>query len=265
MTLGEKLRAARLEAGLSQRRLCEDIITRNMLSQIENGAASPSMATLTALASRLGKSVGWFLGEESRTGNSAVMARARERYDRQDYREALAALEDYREPDGDFDRERALLLALTLLALAEEALDQGRAGLAREYLTRAEPQIHTGYCREALNGQRLLLLARLGEPVAEALPSLDEILLLKAGEALKREAPARAQGLLAAVETRDARWQLLRGRCCLTLQDWQGAAQALSLAEGAFPEEAVPLLEEAYRQMGDYRRAYEYACKQKKP
>ena len=45
MELGEKLRLTRLEAGLSQRALCGDEITRNMLSRIENGAARPSMKT----------------------------------------------------------------------------------------------------------------------------------------------------------------------------------------------------------------------------
>ena len=53
MTLGEKLKQARLDAGLSPRQLCGDVITRNMLSQIENGSARPSMATLSYLASRL--------------------------------------------------------------------------------------------------------------------------------------------------------------------------------------------------------------------
>ena len=43
MTLGEKIKQARQEAGLSQRQLCGDAITRNMLSQIENGSARPSM------------------------------------------------------------------------------------------------------------------------------------------------------------------------------------------------------------------------------
>ena len=54
MSLGEKLRQARLEAGLSQRALCGEEITRNMLSQIEHGTARPSMDTLRALALRLG-------------------------------------------------------------------------------------------------------------------------------------------------------------------------------------------------------------------
>ena len=63
MTIGEKLRAARLEAGLSQRQLCEGIVTRNMLSQIENGSAKPSLPTLQALAQRLHKGVQYFLEE----------------------------------------------------------------------------------------------------------------------------------------------------------------------------------------------------------
>ena len=65
MTLGEKLKAARLEAGLSQRQLCGDVITRNMLSQIENGSARPSMDTLGYFAGKLGKPISWFLEEHT--------------------------------------------------------------------------------------------------------------------------------------------------------------------------------------------------------
>jgi len=57
MELGDKLRQARIEAGLSQRQLCGEEITRNMLSLIENGSAKPSMKTLQYLAGRLGKTV----------------------------------------------------------------------------------------------------------------------------------------------------------------------------------------------------------------
>ena len=74
MELGEKLRMARVEAGMSQRQLCGEEITRNMLSQIENGTAQPSVATLRFLAGRLGKPMGYFLEEEAVTSsNSAVM------------------------------------------------------------------------------------------------------------------------------------------------------------------------------------------------
>ena len=63
MTLGEKLKQARLEAGLSQRQLCGEEVTRNMLSQIENGVAMPSMGTLSYFARQLGKPVSFFLEE----------------------------------------------------------------------------------------------------------------------------------------------------------------------------------------------------------
>ena len=46
MTLGQKLRQTRLSKGLSQSQVAGGCVTRNMLSQIENDQASPSMRTL---------------------------------------------------------------------------------------------------------------------------------------------------------------------------------------------------------------------------
>ena len=64
MTLGQKLRQTRLSKGLSQSQVAGDCVTRNMLSQIENDQASPSMRTLEHLAQALGVSVGWLLSDE---------------------------------------------------------------------------------------------------------------------------------------------------------------------------------------------------------
>ena len=61
MEISQKLKQARLDAGLSQKALCGDRITRNMLSQIENGSARPSMDTLRYLAGQLGKPISYFL------------------------------------------------------------------------------------------------------------------------------------------------------------------------------------------------------------
>ena len=61
MELGEKLRQARLAAGMSQRQLCGGEITRNMLSQIEHGTSNPSVSTLCFLAKQLGLPVSYFL------------------------------------------------------------------------------------------------------------------------------------------------------------------------------------------------------------
>ena len=79
MELSQLLKQARLDAGLSQKALCGDRITRNMLSQIENGSAHPSMDTLRYLAGRLGKPVSYFLEEQTVTSpNQALMQQLRQ-------------------------------------------------------------------------------------------------------------------------------------------------------------------------------------------
>ena len=122
MDLGSKLLQARQEAGLSQRQLCEGIITRNMLSQIEHGTARPSMDTLLALAGRLNKPLSWFLDEDAlRSPNQAVVFAAREALKRGDHSAVLKAVETYQAPDPVFNPEMALLKNLALLEKAEQA------------------------------------------------------------------------------------------------------------------------------------------------
>ena len=109
------MRQARLDAGLSQRQLCGDVITRNMLSLIENGSARPSMDTLAYLAERLGKPMSFFLGEKS--ANAACLEKARAAYTQGRYAEAEALLKEYK-PDGVQDEEFGLLKLLILLEMA---------------------------------------------------------------------------------------------------------------------------------------------------
>ncbi len=61
MTLGQRIREARLDKRLTQQELVGEYITRNMLSKIENDSATPSVRTLEYLAERLGLSPGEFL------------------------------------------------------------------------------------------------------------------------------------------------------------------------------------------------------------
>ena len=110
MELGQRIKEARLVAGLSQRQLCGDTITRNMLSRIENGTVRPSMTTLQFLAEQLGKPVSYFLDESTVTSpNLQVMSHARQCYRREDYAGTLAALEKYESPDETFEDEKLLL------------------------------------------------------------------------------------------------------------------------------------------------------------
>ena len=62
--LGEKIKKLRKTRGLTQSELVGDTVTRNMLSSIENGKASPSLETLIKIADRLSVSVSYLISEE---------------------------------------------------------------------------------------------------------------------------------------------------------------------------------------------------------
>ena len=267
MELGEKLRQARLEAGLSQRQLAQDIVTRNMLSLIENGAAKPSMKTLQYLAARLGKSVSYFLEEDAVCSpNQEAMAAARGAVQRGAGQQALEILKAYQSPDAVFDMEAQLLQRLARLQAAEKALEEGRTVLASQLLE--QENWKDGYCAESLERQRLLLMMRarpkrMGR-LCKQLPSLDEELLLRSQAALEEGAGKRCLQYLEAAQDQDAPlWNYLRGQLYLKERQYAAAAQCLRRAEAEFSETCAPQLEICYRELGDFQQAYYYACRQR--
>lgn len=267
MDIGSRIKQARLEAGLSQRQLCGDTITRNMLSLIESGKARPGMDTLAFLAARLGKPMGWFLEEQAvLSPNQQPMAQARSAWENQDHAGVLAALEQCREEDAVFDPERYLLEALCRLALAEQAVWSGRRLYARELLEQARiAGEKTPYYTAELEQRRLLIgyEAEPDGPWADYLACPDRALMALAMRAFQLGHMERCAGLLEAVEQRQPEWYLLRGKCHLELGQVDQAAAMLHRAEEVFAGECAPLLERCYRDLGDYKRAYEYACKQR--
>ena len=156
MTLGETIRQARQAAGLSQRQLCGGKITRNMLSQIENGTARPSMDTLLYLAERLGKPVSFFLQEAVvESVNPALMQQCRQAYAQREYGQVLALLAGYQSPDPLFDQEKAYLHSLCALALGEQLLPEDP--VAAEMLLSAIDRQCLYYRPEQEQTRRLLL------------------------------------------------------------------------------------------------------------
>lgn len=265
MELGEKLRTARQEKGLSQRQLCGDTITRNMLSQIENGSAKPSMSTLQILAARLEKPVAYFLDDQAVTSpNEAVMAQAR----LAPPEAALEILREYREDDPVFDGERWLLETLCCLRLAETALAEGRNAYAVRLLLRAaEAETRTPYATPELTRRRLLLSYE-AEPdraaeLASLLPDGTQELLLRGDAALQRGEPQKCLAVLAGAESENPKIALLRGRAYLAAGEWAAGAAQLREAEDVAGSAVYPLLEQCYRELGDFKLAYEYACKQR--
>ena len=260
MELGKKLKQARLELGLSQRQLCGDTITRNMLSLIENGAATPSMETLLFLAQQLGKPISYFLDEQTVSSpNQDIMAAARDAFSRGEYAAVTAHLKDYRSPDPVFDYEAALLRALSLLSMGEEAVARGKRPYARELLEQAAGAgEQTPYYTPELERRRLLALAQL---IPTVLPVDDRELLLRAEEALRQEKPEEAGRYLDAAQDRTtAYWNYLRGKSFLEQGQYAAAKDCLTAAWEYAPASCAADLERCCRELEDYKGAYHYAC-----
>lgn len=260
MELGQKIKTARLELGLSQRQLCGDTITRNMLSQIENGSARPSMDTLAILAERLGKTVSFFLEEHPASPNQEVMERARLAFAQKDYAAVQKVLEQYKDDDPVFDWEAAALRAMTLLELAKAAAAEEKKPYALSLLAEAKTAGERSPYFDG--GKAEIELGKLGQKAL--LPDIDEVLRLKAQRALDSGDGGKAAALLDAMDSRDGgEWLFLRGRAMMLNGNWEAAKEMLLAAEADYPAQSAALLEKCFSELEDYRMAYFYACKQK--
>lgn len=262
MELGQRIKEARLEKGLSQRELCGTVITRNMLSLIENGSARPSMDTLRYLAGQLEKPMSYFLEETVPSVNQACILAARS----VPLPQALTVLKGYRFPDPVFDPEYHLLSALSAMALAEIALSEGRLPLAKQYLSQAQTAgLATSYYTPELEKRRLLLCHRAKAASAAALaaqlPDHREEILLRAEAALEQKDYARCVALLDSLPESDDTWHFLRGEVCLGLGQYAQAAEHY-LQQSRRDMPVYGRLEACYRELGDFEKAYFYARKQ---
>lgn len=270
MELGQRLKQARLEKGLSQRQLCGEEITRNMLSQIENGSARPSMATLGYLARQLEKPISYFLEEQTITSpNEGVMRQLRLAYQQEMYEKIPVLLEEYRIPDEIFDPERYLLEALSLMGLAQQALQQGKNIYAQTLLQKAaQAGAQTPYYTESMERERLLRLYTVQPTQAielsGQLPEDDREQMLRAQAALDAGDFAGSARMLDGKPGISSRWHYLRGQAAMRMHQYALAAECFLQAEQTYPMECAKALEECYRQLEDYKQAYFYACKQRK-
>ena len=163
MTLGQKLKKARLDRGLTQAQVVGDRITRNMLSQLENDLASPSVGTLEYLASVLGVQAAWLLADEKEEEAAGRTERLRACYRSGDWAGCLELAQEL-QPDD----EQALLLALAAAQCALHALEAERFAaaqqLARQALSWNEASLY-GHAQVRL--EMLRVLARCAEQTDE--------------------------------------------------------------------------------------------------
>lgn len=121
--LGERIRAARIAAGLTQEQLAGGDITRNMLSRIETGAALPSLPTLCALAERLDVPAGALLGDLSDYTSYRLAAELKGLLAKKRY---AALLEVSRASDVKLNDELCFILCEASVGRAVELFRDGR-------------------------------------------------------------------------------------------------------------------------------------------
>ena len=255
MTLGEKIRNARLDLGLSQRQLCGATITRNMLSQIDSGKAKPSMTTLQYLSAQLQKPVSFFL-EEGVSAVDGALEEGREAFRQGKFRQALDAMQDCKTKT----EEAVCLEYLCLLELSREAIRQEKLPYARQLLEKAA-FLQTPYITACMERERQLLYLQAGGE--GTIPTEERPLLLQAQQALAAKDALSAARYLEACNDRNAYWALLRGKTCFLAGDFSAALEVLKQAEKDFPREVLPLLEACCKELEDYKQAYHYACLQR--
>ncbi len=132
-TLGERVRAARREAGLSQAQLAGDELTKGFISQIESGLVRPSIRSLQHIAQKLGKPLEYFIGDEPLAATKRVTFH---------HLAAEAAAERLDWPTAELEASAGLAVvtdvverARFLRLLASAALYQGRREEAFDRVT----------------------------------------------------------------------------------------------------------------------------------
>lgn len=121
--VGQRIREERHRAGLTQQQLADDRYTKAYISALENGLAKPSLAALTFIAGRLGRTAAYFLreGEASWSRVEADLHLASGDWERavDDY---TTLLETETQAVSRAELERALAEALVRLDRPDEAI-----------------------------------------------------------------------------------------------------------------------------------------------
>ena len=109
--IGEKIKELRKERHMTQAELAGDAITRNMLSQIENGLAAPSLSTLSHVSQKLGVPVEYFVSESDDLDAFLRIADAKKAdaaFENGEYEKCLEIIGDTTDSAGTFMRAACL-------------------------------------------------------------------------------------------------------------------------------------------------------------
>ena len=148
--MGKKIRALRLQNGMTQAALAGETVTRNMLSQIENGSAQPSVTTIMELAEKLGVPTEYFFSECDDLNvfrKISVIEKIRSAFAAGDYGKCIYRLDHL----GVSDEETEYLWAESYFALGVSLYREGKLRSAEDHFAKASAHAEkTHYVSEGL-------------------------------------------------------------------------------------------------------------------
>ncbi len=174
MNIGKKIKKIRVEKLMTQSELSNGIVTRNMLSQIENGTAQPSLSTIIAISKRLGVPAGYLLSEGDEEFvyiKSRVMRDIRKSYRDKNFelcRDICVSSFD------QFDDEIELILTDCCIGSAEENIKGGKLYAACQLLDDALRHSSNTIYSTVTQKNRIYIMFHLLKSISPALDS-DEI------------------------------------------------------------------------------------------
>ena len=131
--LGKKIKTLRLERKMTQAELAGETITRNMLSQIENGVAQPSVSTIIDLAKKLDTPIEYFFSENGDLDDFkklGTIAKIKKYYAAGDFAKCISRLDAL----GVSDDETEYMYAKAYFARGVEAYRKGMLRSAVAFL-----------------------------------------------------------------------------------------------------------------------------------
>ena len=131
--IGEKLKKRRIELGMTQKEVCSDFMTRNMLSLIESGAAQPSIDTLIFIAQKLDISLPSLFADETAAfayEKSLKIEEIQKKFSTGNYPECIKLIDSLSGNDSELN----YLYAYAAFMYGKKLLNDGSFSSASRYL-----------------------------------------------------------------------------------------------------------------------------------
>lgn len=270
MNIGNKIKRLRISNGITQSQLCGNQITRNMLSAIEGGKATPSLETLVFLANRLSVPASFLISDNDDLfifEKITKIDEIRSNFADKKYDKCVSMIESL----SGADDETNYLLAYSLLYLGKESLINGSLISAKKFLKKSKNACDkTLYDTKVINAL-IVLYSAIAENIQSPLLVLDsDTYFSEIKELSDFEFFSYVKSDKNFSYTNQIYARHVNAKELIKSQRYYEAVSELT----AIDNERSPKnynaffvlalyndLELCYKQLGNYEMAYRYACK----